>query len=301
MEKAIVFNIERFATEDGPGIRTVVFLKGCALHCRWCANPESQSFEKQILFNANVCEGCARCINICPKQAIEALEGYGFITTGPECNQCGTCIDNCYVNARSQSGTDYTSQELIEELLKDKSYYKMSGGGITFSGGEPFYYSAFIEECSQQLKTEGITTLVETCGHVPGENIKGVHNSIDYIFYDFKHIDPQKHKEFTGSDNKLILKNLEWLNENYTGFLAVRYPYIPTCNDDPEAIEGFLDYIGGLKKVSEVWFLPYHRLGIPKYQGLGRIYEMGDMKSQKFEEIAFLKDYEKRYNVKIKI
>jgi len=296
-----VFNIERFGTEDGPGIRTVVFLKGCALRCRWCSNPESQLFEKQVLFKANACINCSRCVNLCPRKAIEFIPEYGYITAKPECDHCGLCVENCYENAREMMGVDYTPDELIEELLKDKEYYEMSGGGITFSGGEPFLQSEFIIECAKKLKELGITVLVETCGHVPGKNIKAAAEWVDYIFFDFKHIDPEKHKELTGADNRLILDNLSWLNDNFKGELAVRYPYIPTCNDAKEEIEGFLDYASNLKRVREVWFLPYHRLGIPKYQGLGYEYKMGDMQSLKFKDIEFLKDYQPKYDFTIKL
>lgn len=296
-----VFNIERFATEDGPGIRTVVFLKGCALRCKWCSNPESQSFEKQVLFKANACIGCSRCIKICPQNAIEFIPEYGYITTKPECNHCGLCVENCYECAREMMGTDYSVDELISELIKDESYYEMSGGGITFSGGEPLYQSKFILECAKKLRELGINILVETCGFVPRKEIETVHEYIDYIFYDFKQINPEKHKELTGADNKLILDNLAWLNENYKGVLSVRYPYIPGCNDLPDEIEGFLNYIDRLKSVKEVWFLPYHRLGIPKYQGLGRPYEMGDMESLKFKDIQFLKEYQSKYHFRIRM
>ena len=299
--KATIINIERSGIEDGPGIRTVIFFKGCALRCKWCANPESQLFEKQIMFNSNVCTGCRKCLDICPEKCIENLEGYGFITTGRECDQCGICVENCYANARTIVGIDYTVDEVIEEVLKDEQYYKMSGGGVTFSGGEPFFQSEFINECALKLKKHEISVLVETCGHVPLKNIQLCADNIDYIFFDIKQMDTQKHKALTGMGNELILGNLEWLNANYKGILSVRYPYIPGCNDDKQDIESFLNYISGLKNVREVWFLPYHRLGVSKYQGLGRKYEMPDMNSLKFNEIAFLKDYEKKYNIAIKI
>ena len=301
MSQGTVFQIERYGTEDGPGIRTVIFLKGCALRCKWCANPESQLFEKQILFNGEVCVHCNKCIDICPKQCIEHLEGYGYITTGKECLQCGACIDNCYVNARSIVGADYTVDEIIKEILKDELYYKESGGGVTFTGGEPFFHYEFINECAGELKRYGIPVLVETCGHIPLKNIQACLENIETIFFDVKHMDSDLHKRFTGMGNELILENLEWLNHYFEGSLSVRYPYIPGYNDGKLEIESFLEYISKLKHVGEVWFLPYHRLGIPKYKGLGRIYEMPDMESLKYKDISFLKDYEKKYDVTIKI
>ncbi|ODM27434.1 glycyl-radical enzyme activating protein family [Clostridium sp. Bc-iso-3] len=301
IDRATVFEIERYGIEDGPGIRTVVFLKGCALRCKWCANPESQLFEKQIMFKSNLCKNCRKCLEVCPRKCIEDMEGYGYITTGKECNQCGACVDNCYVNARSIVGIDYTVDEVIKEVLKDEQYYKMSGGGVTFSGGEPFFHYEFINECASELKKYGISILIETCGHVPLKNIQVCSENIDYIFFDIKHMDTNKHKTLTGVGNELILENLLWLNNNFMGELSVRYPYIPGCNDDRQDIETFLDYISKLKNVKQVYFLPYHKLGISKYQGLGRKYEMPDMSSLKFTEIQFLKDYEKKYNVAIKV
>lgn len=301
MEKARVFNIERYATEDGPGIRTVVFLKGCELRCKWCANPESQSFEKEILLKANACKGCGKCKTICPNQAIQYIPPMGYITQQGICSHCDICVDNCFEDARSLMGTDVTVDELFKELQKDEKYFKMSGGGVTFSGGEPLFYSSFIKECASRLKEKNISILIETCGHVPLEHIKQVYQMVDYIYYDFKEINPEKHKQYTGFDNMLILENLNWLDKYYKGKLSVRYPYIPGYNDAEEDIVGLLEYISKLNHVEEVVFLPFHRLGIPKYQGLGRDYIMGNMVSLKMKDIEFLKDYGKKYNVKIRI
>lgn len=301
MNSARVFNIERFATEDGPGIRTLVFLKGCALRCKWCANPESQRFEKEVLFNSRVCVGCEKCIAVCDQNAIKHIEKYGYITNADLCNHCEKCIDNCYSNARSMMGKDYRIEELIHEILKDKQYYDMSGGGVTFSGGEPLFHSSFIKECSKILKKHGITTLIETCGYINIDNIKEVYEYVDYIFYDIKHMNSKQHKEFTGKGNELIISNLIWLSQNYKGNLSVRYPYIPNCNNDIKSIKEFLNFVEDLENIKEVVFLPYHRLGLPKYLGLGREYEMGDMNSLKKSELKHLKNLFADYDIKIKI
>ncbi|GKX29811.1 choline trimethylamine-lyase activating enzyme [Vallitalea longa] len=301
METARVFNIERFATEDGTGIRTVIFLKGCALRCKWCANPESQEFKKEILFKKAPCTNCGKCIDICNQKAIDLTYGLLYITNTDLCNYCGKCIDNCVNNARSLIGVDMQVDELIMEILKDNKYYQMSGGGITFSGGEPFFYSGFIKECSKRLKDYNITTLVETCGYIDIKNIKEACDYVDYIYYDIKHMNSEKHKELTGKDNKLIIDNLIWLSKNYKGKLSVRYPYIPGCNDDINSIRQFLDFIQKLDNIEEVVFLPYHRLGMPKYEGLGRKYDMGDMKSLKTSDLNCIKDIFKDYRLNIRI
>ncbi|WP_320971580.1 glycyl-radical enzyme activating protein [Enterocloster bolteae] len=296
-----VFNIERFATEDGRGIRTVIFLKGCSLRCRWCANPESQRPGAEVLVKTNVCINCARCSVLCPEKAISYIEGYGFITDQSKCRQCGVCIRECYADAREMMGRKYNEEELLTEILKDRQYYGMSGGGVTFSGGEPLYYSEIIGAVGEQMHRRGYNTLVETCGHVPQKALEDINGRVDYIYYDFKQIDPEKHKELTGVDNTLILSNLEWLCGHYSGELSVRYPYIPGCNDDEASINGFFEYIKSLNHISEIVFLPYHRLGLPKYQGLGRAYEMGNMPSLKKADLLFLVQRAEKYGLKIKI
>lgn len=296
-----VFNIERFATEDGRGIRTVVFLKGCSLRCRWCANPESQRAKTEILVKTNACIQCGRCKALCPQDAIYLKEGYGYITDQDKCSLCGACVKACYVDAREYMGKEYEKEELLGEILRDRQYYGMSGGGVTFSGGEPLRYYKLICWVGEQMRLRGYNTLVETCGHVPAQAFEAICDQVEYIYYDFKQINPVRHRELTGVDNTLILRNLEWLCRHYKGHLAVRYPYIPGCNGDDESIKGFFRYIKGLGNISEIIFLPYHRLGMPKYQGLGREYEMGDMGSLKKAEIGFLVEHARDYGLEVKI
>jgi len=301
MEKANVFNIERGSSEDGPGIRTVVFLKGCSLRCRWCANPESQSMRPEILYIANVCVHCGACEEICPTHSISLRDGFGYISDADSCTLCGACIDRCYADARRLQGREYTSQELADELLKDAQYFRKSGGGVTFSGGEPLLHAEFLCETTALLKRESISCLVETCGFAPQENLRRVADCVDAFFYDFKHADSEIHRQLTGQSNELILKNLEWLEQNFTGSLSIRYPYIPGCNDSKEAVCAFFEYIRSFQNVKEIVFLPYHRLGLPKYVGLGRIYAMGDMKSLKREALNPILDWAEAYGLSVKI
>lgn len=294
MEHGIVFNIERFATEDGKGIRTVVFLKGCGLHCIWCANPESQHFKPEVIYNENLCKGCGKCILVCQQKAIQFDNEFGYISDRKLCTGCNNCVKACLFNARTLSGKRMTSEELISEILKDESYFIMSGGGVTFSGGEPLYQSKFIREVSLILKKRDISTLVETCGYIPVNHIEDVLDVIDAIYFDIKHMDPKVHKKLTGADNKLILDNLKYINDNFNGELSVRYPYIPGYNDDLQNIDNLVNYVKSLDRVSELVFLPYHRLGLPKYRGLGRAYEIDKhQKSLKKNDLYFLlKRYE---------
>lgn len=301
MEKARIFNVERCSTEDGPGIRTTVFMKGCMLHCKWCANPESQSYKKQILVKNVKCIGCGKCKNVCLNGAISFVPEFGMVSDEKKCNLCGKCVESCYADARVLQGEDYSVEDLMNILGKDEAYYKASGGGITFSGGEPLLYSEFINECAKEIHKKGWTVLIETCGYVPQDKLESVVENVDIIYCDFKHYSPVEHKRLTGQSNDLIISNIKWLDQNYKGKLYLRYPYIPGCNDSPDAIENFLDFANQLQTVNEVVFLPYHRLGLEKYQGLGRIYEMGDMPSLKVKDLYFLKDYETKYHLKISI
>lgn len=298
---ANVFNIERYATEDGHGIRTVVFLKGCALRCRWCANPESQGYRPENLLNVNTCINCGRCKDVCPSSAIWYREGYGYIADNNLCKACGKCVDACFMDARKIMGRYWEKEDLLREILKDEQYFKMSDGGVTFSGGEPFYYPEVILWVAGEMRKRGYTTLVETCGYVPLENIRKCADALDYIYYDFKHIDAGRHKELTGKDNRLIIKNLDWLCNNFKGVLSVRYPYIPGCNSKEEEIKSFFQFIKGKKKIAEIIFLPYHRLGLPKYHGLGREYEMDGMKSIKKEQMNHLYKWAEECGTEIEI
>ena len=299
--RANVFNIERYATEDGPGIRTVVFLKGCTLRCRWCANPESQEFKPENFLNINTCINCGKCQSICPNNAISFKEGYGYITNQTKCTACLQCVESCLMDSRKIMGTYYENNELLDEILKDEQYFKKSGGGVTFSGGEPFYYPDVIRFIADQMHKRKYTTLVETCGDVPQAYIQSCAELVDYIYYDFKHTDAEMHKQLTGKDNELIIKNLEWLCDNFSGVLSVRYPYIPGYNSDEKCIKDFLEYIKNKNGIAEVVFLPYHRLGLPKYSGLGRRYEMNEMKSLKKEEMMHLYRWAEECGVKIKV
>lgn len=297
--KGTVFNIERGSSEDGPGIRTVVFLKGCGLRCKWCANPESQFAAPEILHIGNVCVNCGECVKICPRGAISYREGYGYITDRQKCDLCLSCVRHCYINARKLQGTMYTPETLTKELLKDRDFFIRSGGGVTFSGGEPLLQADFLCAAAELLHQHGIPTLVETCGFVPPENLRKAAKLTDAFFYDFKHVDPEMHRALTGQDNCQILENLSWLMQNYPGSISVRYPYIPGCNDSEEAIRGFLDYMARQERQTEIVFLPYHRLGLPKYTGLGRDYEMGNGKSLKREALEHILMWAEEYGLKI--
>ncbi|MBR0086008.1 MAG: glycyl-radical enzyme activating protein, partial [Lachnospiraceae bacterium] len=256
---------------------------------------------KQILFKSVKCIGCGRCLRDCPSHAVFYDKKFGMITDMSKCTLCMKCVDNCYASARVIQGEDYTVEELMKILERDEAYYVRSGGGITFSGGEPLLFPDFVAECSDEIHKRGWTVVIETCGQVPLANMEKTADHVDIIYHDFKHADPEKHKALTGRDNTDIIRNIKWLDENFKGQLVLRYPYIPGCNDEPEAVEAFISFAEGLKSVSEIVFLPFHRLGLDKYNGLGRHYEMGDMESLKVKDLDFLKDYMKTHDIKITV
>ncbi len=225
----------------------------------------------------------------------------GLASDTAKCLRCSACVDACYVGARVLMGEEYSAETLFAEIMKDNEYFRSSGGGVTFSGGEPLLHDDFIVEFSSLATAANLNVLVETCGQVRLDSVKKMDGVADAIFYDVKHMDPKKHQQLTGSGNAVILENLRWLNKHYHGFLSVRYPYIPGMNDAPGDVSDFIDFVAGLDKVRELWFLPYHRLGLSKYQGLGLNYEMGDAKPLRVADLEFLKQYQDRLSIPIRI
>ena len=254
-----------------------------------------------VLFHENLCRGCGACVETCPQQAIRMDSAYGMISDPEQCVACGACVDGCLYNARTICGYAMTRQELLDLVLKDIDYYRMSGGGVTFSGGEPLLQSRFIRAFSRDLKAHDVPVLIETCGQVAKSNLDDVLDAVEAVYFDVKQMDSVKHKEFTAQGNERILENLTYLSSNFQGELSVRYPYIPGFNDDVDSIDAMVEFVRGLKHVDEIVFLPYHRLGLPKYRSLGREYKVGDMKSLKKNALYHLLERYKDCGIPIKI
>jgi pyruvate formate lyase activating enzyme len=261
--KGCIFDIQRFSIHDGPGIRTTVFFKGCPLHCKWCSNPESINPKPELLFNSELCIGCGKCGEVCPTGAIS--------TTGFDrslCTGCGNCTKTCYAEARYIKGAYMTPQEVIDEVLKDASFYARTDGGVTFSGGEPLLQIDFLEEALMICNENQIGTAIETCGYVPWENLKRIVQLVDVFLFDIKSTDCQKHLEYTGVSCERIMENCERLAK-IAKHLIIRVPVVPKFNFDLESltqIVRFAEKIG----VGEVDFLPYHGFAANKYSFLGR-------------------------------
>ena len=256
MKTATIFDIERNSYVDGSGIRTTVFFKGCNLRCAWCHNPESQSPKPQIMFYQNKCTGCGKCKEKCPNH----LES---------CELCGKCTLYCPHDAREICGKEYTVDEAMREILKDKTFYENSGGGVTFSGGECMLQIDFLEAILKECKNNGVHTAVDTAGHVPFEWFERILPFTDLFLYDVKCYDSDKHREYTGVDNELILSNLKKLLKSNKN-VWIRIPLIPTVNDSEEEMLNIKKFIFSCGSPEKIELLPYHAMGEHKYAAIGK-------------------------------
>ena len=245
------------------GIRTVVFLKGCPLRCAWCANPESQRVALEVAWFENLCIGCGRCAAAC-RSAI--VMGDGRTHRPTPCTACGDCIVACTRGARRLMGRDVTVDEVMAGYVATP-LYRRSGGGVTFSGGEPFSQPEFLLECLRRSRRWGYHTTVETCGQASWEDIARAAEVTDLFLYDLKHLDTRKHKLLTGVGNEAIIENLERLLD-LGADVTVRVPIIPDANDDEESIEALAAFVAAHPRLRRVELLPGHALGAHKYSAL---------------------------------
>lgn len=270
MNNALIFNIQKFSVHDGPGIRTTVFFKGCLLRCLWCHNPESQNLNKEILYDSKKCILCGKCAEVCQTNAIK-IENNKLNTIKDKCNYCGECAIYCIYGARELVGREYSVNEVMKEVMKDKVFYEQSNGGVTLSGGEPLIQIDFIEELLKRLKEEKIHTAVDTSGAVNFDILKRVAKYTDLFLYDLKLMDDEKHKEYIGVSNKTIIENLIKLSKIHSN-INVRMPIIQNINDDITHIEKTLELLKDLN-IKKINLLPYHSIAKHKYEKLGLVYE----------------------------
>ena len=277
----IVFNIQKYSVHDGPGIRTVVFLKGCPLRCLWCSNPESQKLQPQLVYNRNKCltlEHCVRCLEVCTVGAIKSGDGNRVQIDREICTECLLCTKACPSLALNVYGESMTVEQVIGKVEEDSAFYSRSGGGLTIGGGEPMHQAEFAASLLKEAKRRRINTAMETCGFCSWEVLENACGFLDTLLYDVKSMDPEKHRFFTGVSNELILENLRRVRETFPDLSVwVRTPVVPGFNDDPEDIRRILEHIQGMPNT---WFeaLDYHRMGKPKYEYLGLEFPMGDQK-----------------------
>lgn len=285
-EEGMVFDIQRFSLHDGPGIRTLVFLKGCTLKCPWCSNPESQDFKPELFFHPERCIGCKNCVSVCPRSAI-TLEDGQLSFNRDFCENCGSCSHVCYAEARLIRGRQMSAESVVEEVLRDEAFYRKSGGGVTVGGGEPLAQADFAAAILNKCMEKGLRTAVESAGHVPWSQMKKVLPFTDLFLYDVKHMNPEKHRDNIGTDNHLILANLRRLVERRKR-VVVCVPLIPGFNDTPAEVAAIARFAASLG-IANINLLPYHRFGEGKYRLLGRPYQFQGRKGLSQREIRELK------------
>ncbi|MFZ2412863.1 MAG: glycyl-radical enzyme activating protein [Candidatus Cryosericum sp.] len=276
-----MFNIMHYALHDGPGIRTVVFLKGCPLACQWCHNPESQDPRPQLMIMAERCIGCGDCLAACSTGAAVLVDGIPGATDA--CIACGRCVNVCLAGARTIAGRTLTVAEVMSELVRDRVFFEESGGGVTFSGGEPFMQPVFLRSLLDACQDEGISTAVETCGMTDQRELLGMADKVDLFLYDVKLMDAPQHAEVTGERNETILANLAALVQAHA-HVIIRFPVIPAVNDNQDNINLM---IGMMRRLGlhEIDLLPYHRIGTDKYVRLGRPYRLADLQPPSAEDM----------------
>jgi len=294
----IIFDIERFALHDGPGIRITVFLKGCPLTCWWCQNPEGRDISTEIMFWADRCISCLTCEKVCPNVAISHLEGI-IITSRDKCTLCGTCIEACPSGAREVIGKKMTVSEVMKEIEKDVIFYDESGGGATFSGGEPLMQPDFLNSLLLSCREQRIHTVVDTSGYAETRTLLNVSKNVDLFLYDLKLIDDDKHKRFTGVSNALILSNLRELSLHHDQ-IVIRVPIIPEINDDEENVSRIAEFVASLQNVTQIDILPFNKLSIDKHKRLQRPYLL-KKQSLSNERINEIEERLRRFGFKVQI
>ena len=313
MKNPYILNVQKFSVHDGPGIRTTVFFKGCPLHCHWCHNPESQRYEKELLFDKEKCTGCGYCIRGCGENAISLKEvGIGeacaskqsekeetigksektakiAVTDFAKCLSCGECGDYCLGNNREVAGRTYDIEELVKILLQDQVFYEQSGGGVTLSGGEVMTQNMdYVEKLCQCLKKHGISIAVDTCGYAPREHFERLLPYVDLFLYDIKIMEEEKHRYYTGVSNGKIRSNMEYLASQNAN-LNIRIPVIQSVNEEDEDMLAMISYIREKIGYPKVNLLPYHNTGSSKYAKLGRTYEGAGFSAPDLEKMEHLR------------
>ncbi len=265
--KGQVFNIQKFSIHDGPGIRTTVFLKGCPLRCIWCHNPESWNLSSELMYDPEKCLQCGKCVKICPSMAHTVTDRHLF--DREKCMACGDCCKVCLPEALELCGTSRTVEEVMTEVLEDLPFYQNSGGGVTFSGGEPMFQFEFLKALLKVSRHHKLHTVLETCGFAPRVHYAEILPLADLFLFDIKIANPEKHRRLTGQDNRLILENLQFLNKSGVE-LHLRCPLIPGVNDSDVELADIGALAEGLKQVKMIEIVPYHPLGECKFRRLGK-------------------------------
>ena len=288
---AKVFNIQRYSIHDGPGIRTTVFFKGCPLKCLWCHNPESQKFDSEIMIYKDRCISCGYCNTTCKNNAID---------DNKKCVICEECAEICPTNARSLVGKEMSIDEIIKEVEKDRIFFDQSKGGVTLSGGEPLSQGEFLKDLVKKLKDKKIDVTIDTSGYSKWDIIKEINPYVDLFLYDLKIINDEKHKEYTGVSNEIILDNFKKLS-NIAKDIIIRIPIIPTLNNSEEDIKDFIDFLKEVKNFNYIDLLPYHNISMEKYKRLNLKYEIEHIEKPTKEQMESIREKFQNEGFKVKI
>jgi len=303
--KATIFNIQKYNMYDGPGIRTLVFFKGCPLRCKWCANPEGLERKFQVMFKSSSCTNCGACVSVCPVgiHAISKDDQKHEVLRNIDCLGCNKCVEVCNAKALTIVGEVKTISELLEIILEDRTFYEVSGGGVTLGGGEVTMQPEAATSLLQACKQEGINTAIETCGYTKLEKILKIAEFTDLFLYDIKQMNSDKHFELTGVRNELILSNLkELLHRRYN--VQVRMPMLKGINDSEDEIKQVIEFLmpfRDYKNFKGIDLLPYHKLGVNKYNQLGKEYPIKGDPSLSEEDLDRIEGWIKKYDFPVSV
>jgi len=274
--KGLVYDLQRFAVHDGPGIRTLVYMKGCPIRCPWCSSPQTQKASFEILHVELNCKKCGRCVEVCPLQAITLSEVQGWRINRELCTVCGDCVDACPNQALELVGKCMTAEELFREINKDSSFYRRSNGGVTVGGGEPTMQPEFVTEFLKRCKQSYIHTAIETCAYVKREHLEKILEHVDLVYIDIKHMDPVVHRELTGVSNEIILENVG--RASAVRPTIIRVPAVPGYNDSEKNILDTARFAAELgENFKRIELLPYHKFGTQTYSRLGMEFQLSDV------------------------
>lgn len=301
--KAVIFNIQKYNMYDGPGIRTLVFFKGCPLRCQWCANPEGLERKCQVMYKKDFCRHCGACTQVCPVGIHEMVGGEHRVNRNLDCIGCRRCQEICPADALSIMGEVKTISELLKIIEEDTAFYDMSGGGVTLGGGEVLMQPEAAANLLMACKKEGIHTAIETSGYCKKESLLQVAEFTDLFLYDIKHMDPERHHQLTGVRNEMILENLkELLHRRYN--VKIRMPLLRGVNDQPEDIDKVIQFLMPYrddKNFKGIDLLPYHKLGVSKYQMLEMNYPMTGEVSLREEDLTRIEQQIQQYHFPVAV
>lgn len=299
MDSGVIFDIKRYSIHDGPGIRTTIFLKGCPLSCWWCHNPESHSSFPDVIYRPDRCIGCGACEEVCPERAIE-LTKIGYVVDKERCTVCRKCALACPAEAREVVGEVTTVRDLVREIEKDILFFDESGGGATFSGGEPLFQPDFLIEVLKVCRHKNIHTVVDTCGYAPQKTLETVARLAGLLLFDLKIMDAELHKRYTGVSNELILSNLKWLSGQ--GFpMIVRVPVIPGINDTAGNMETLGKFLSTLPLIPDINLLPYHSSAREKYRRLGMHYPLNEIPAPSGDQMVLIAERLAQHGLNVSI